>query len=133
MSTRGVKQSGDTLLGTRYPKHPLMMENVIWLGVMMHSSTSAEALALQGESKAWCLQEPSLSVGHFNPIAARSVHPSFPDATTAELPKDVARVVFTEQHTAFPQSLVWQGTGGDLAEECQPLRPVCPVRVFLFG
>lgn len=47
-----------------------------WVGVTMHSSTSAKVLALQGESGAQCLEEPALSAGHFNLIAARSVRPS---------------------------------------------------------
>lgn len=109
------------------------MASRVGVSVMVHNSTSAEVLTLQGENEARCLQELSLFVGHFNPTAARSACPSFPDATTAELPKDVALVVFREQRMAFPQSSVWQGAGGDLAEECQPLKPVCPVGVFLFG
>lgn len=72
----GRGQAGETLLSAPYPKHTPMLENFIPGDVMMHSSTSGDILALQGESKAWCLEELALSAALFMPIGARSVCPS---------------------------------------------------------
>lgn len=69
----------------------------------------------------------------FQPNSCQVCASILPDATAAELPEDGARVIFREQSIAFPWTSVWRGTGGDLAEEFQPPRPVCPVGVFLFG
>lgn len=72
----GRGQAGETLLSALYPKHTPMLENFIPGDVMMHGSTSGDILALQGESKAWRLEELALSAALFMPIGARSVCPS---------------------------------------------------------
>lgn len=133
MNTRGVqwqgaKRAGEPPFDVHFPEHPPMLTNFTvdrWDDAQQHLGQQGPcpARAKQGLESGGT----SSLCGSFQPNSCSVCVSILPDATTAEL------VIFREQRIAFPQTSVWQGTGGDLAGEFQPPRPVCPVGVFLFG
>lgn len=130
---QGTKQAGETLLRACYPQHPHPLENFIAGGRDDAHQHLSQGPCPARRKRGSVFGGTSSLCGSFQPNSCQVCVSILPDATAAEVPKDGARVIFREQHIAFPQSSVWQGTGGDLAEEFEPPRPICPVGVFLFG
>lgn len=94
-----------------------MLENLIPGDAMMHSSTSS----LPSRRKKGLMFWGTVSLCRsFHASSCQVCVPIHRSATAAGLPRDVVHAVFREQRSAFPQSLVWQGTRG--VEQCQPPR-----------